>query len=79
MRVLGPDHPDTLASGNNLADTYETAGRLDEAIGLYEQTLSHAVQILGSEHPLVVTILGNLANATRAGKRRGYLGKLFGR
>ena len=27
-RVLGPDHPDTLASGNNLANAYRAAGRV---------------------------------------------------
>ena len=37
LRVLGPNHPDTLASRNNLALAYESAGRLDEAIDLYEQ------------------------------------------
>ena len=26
-RVLGPDHPDTLRSRNNLADAYREAGR----------------------------------------------------
>ncbi len=31
-RVLGPDHPQALASRNNLAGAYQAAGRLDEAI-----------------------------------------------
>jgi len=26
-RVLGPDHPDTLAARNNLANAYQAAGR----------------------------------------------------
>ncbi|WP_152905045.1 tetratricopeptide repeat protein, partial [Xylanimonas cellulosilytica] len=38
--LLGPDHPDTLASCNNLAGAYESAGRLTEAITLYEQVLT---------------------------------------
>ena len=33
-RVLGPDHPDTLTSRNNLAAAYRSAGHLDEAIPL---------------------------------------------
>ncbi|MHB1432908.1 MAG: tetratricopeptide repeat protein, partial [Streptosporangiaceae bacterium] len=37
-RVLGPDHPDTLTSRNNLAGAYESAGRLGEAIPLYQAT-----------------------------------------
>jgi tetratricopeptide (TPR) repeat protein len=34
---LGPDHPDTLTSMNNLAMAYRAAGRLDEALPLFEQ------------------------------------------
>ncbi|WP_332306281.1 tetratricopeptide repeat protein, partial [Actinomyces sp. oral taxon 171] len=30
--MLGPHHPSTLTSRNNLAVTYLDAGRLDEAI-----------------------------------------------
>ena len=39
-RVLGADHPDTLASRHNLADAYVSAGRLGEAIPLLERTLA---------------------------------------
>ena len=38
IRVLGQDHPHTLASRNNLAYAYQEAGHLKEAITLYEQT-----------------------------------------
>ena len=36
---LGPEHPSTLASMNNLALAYQSAGRLAEALPLHEQTL----------------------------------------
>ena len=36
-RVLGADHPDTLATRNNLALAYQVAGRTAEAITLHEQ------------------------------------------
>ena len=36
---LGPDHPDTLGSRNNLANAYRAAGRTAEAIALHEGTL----------------------------------------
>ena len=36
---LGPDHPDTLTSRNNLAAAYLAAGRTAEAITLFEATL----------------------------------------
>jgi Tetratricopeptide repeat len=31
-RVLGADHPDTLATRNNIAAAYQDAGRTAEAI-----------------------------------------------
>ncbi|WP_181725773.1 tetratricopeptide repeat protein, partial [Nocardia gipuzkoensis] len=31
-RILGAEHPDTLTSRNNLASTYQAAGRTAEAI-----------------------------------------------
>ncbi|MFD6217622.1 tetratricopeptide repeat protein, partial [Nocardia salmonicida] len=34
-RILGPAHPDTLASRNSLAYAYESAGRIDAAITLF--------------------------------------------
>jgi len=37
VRVLGPGHPDTLASRNNLGHAYQEAGRVPEAIALFEQ------------------------------------------
>ena len=42
VRVLGADHPDTLASRNNLAAAYQAAGDLGRAIPLFEQTLADA-------------------------------------
>ncbi len=62
-RVLGPEHPDTLASRNNLAGAYESAGKLDLAIPLYEQTLADRERVLGSEHPDTLASRNNLAGA----------------
>jgi tetratricopeptide (TPR) repeat protein len=64
-RVLGPDHPDTLASRNNLANAYRDAGRLDEAIGLHEQALAARERDLGPDHPDTLNSRNNLANAYR--------------
>ena len=49
-RILGPDHPDTLASRTNLASAYRAAGRLAEAITLHEQVLADLERILGPSH-----------------------------
>lgn len=37
-RLLGPDHPDTLTSRNNLAIAYRAVGRDGEADGLETNT-----------------------------------------
>ena len=50
-RVLGADHPDTLATRNNLANAYQDAGRTAEAITLHEQTLADRERVLGADHP----------------------------
>jgi len=66
--VLGPDHPDTLWSRNNLAAAYQSAGRLGEAIALFEQTLADCKRVLGPDHPATPVVRDNLERA-----RRGYL------
>ncbi len=60
-RVLGPDHPDTLASRGNLASSYWSAGRTDEAITLEEAVLADRERILGLDHPDTLTVRANLA------------------
>ena len=49
-QILGPNHPDTLTSSNNLADAYRAAGRLNDAIPLHEETLKARARILGPNH-----------------------------
>ena len=61
--ALGPGHPDALASRNNLAGAYREAGRLDEAIALFEQTLEDRTRMLGPDHPSTLTSRNNLASA----------------
>jgi len=63
VRVLGPDHPGTLGSRNNLALAYEDAGDLGRAIPLYEQALADSTRILGADHPQTNIVRGNLAAA----------------
>ena len=69
IRILGPDHPDTLTILNNLAGAYESAGRLDEAITLYEQVLPNRTRILGEDHPDTLTSRNNLAGAYESAGR----------
>ena len=60
-RMLGPDHPDTLASRNNLAAAYQAAGRAAEAIPLHQQTLAACERVLCPDHPSTLTSRNNLA------------------
>ena len=75
--VLGPDHPDTLTSRNNLAYAHESAGRLDQAIALYEQTLTDSERVLGPDHPSTLTSRNNLAYAHQAAGRSEDATALF--
>ena len=75
--LLGPDHPDTLASRTNLAGAYESAGRLTEAITLLEQVLPDSIRVLGEDHPDTLTSRNNLAGAYYAAGRLTEAIQLF--
>ena len=78
-RVLGPDHPDTLTTRNNLAGAYDSAGRFGEAIELFEQVLDDRVRVLGSDHPDTLTARNNLAGAYDSAGRFGEAIELYER
>jgi serine/threonine protein kinase/tetratricopeptide (TPR) repeat protein len=63
---LGPDHPDTLASKDDLAYAYLHAGKVDQAALLWEEVLPKKKEVLGPEHPDTVQCLNNLAGAYNA-------------
>ena len=67
--MMGPEHPDTLSSRNNLANGYQSAGRNDDAIRLDEQTLEVRERVLGSEHSDTLQSRNNLADGYRAAGR----------
>src|SRR5207253_9707135 len=56
----GPDHPDTLASMNNLANSYAAAGRTQEALQLREETLKLMKAKLGAHHAQTLRSIDNL-------------------
>ncbi|MEI2781231.1 MAG: tetratricopeptide repeat protein [Candidatus Competibacter sp.] len=60
-RALGPDHPATAQSLNNLAELYRKRGRLAEAEPLFERALAIREQALGPAHPDTAESLNNLA------------------
>ena len=67
--ALGPHHPDTLASRNNLAGAYRVSGRLDKAIALHKENLEDSIRVLGTDHPSTLTSRLNLAGAYQAAGR----------
>ncbi len=64
-RVLGEDHPDTLAAMNNLAATRWDLGDFDGARDLHEQALPTRQRVLGEDHPDTLTSMNNLAETRR--------------
>ena len=65
-RVLGEEHPDTLTSMSNLAETLRAQGDLPRARGLQESVLAVRRRVLGEEHPDTLTSMNNLAGTLRA-------------
>jgi tetratricopeptide (TPR) repeat protein len=68
-RVLGADHSQTFRCRDGMASTYEAAGRLDDAIGVHQQTLAARHQVLGKDHPDTIDSCGHLARAFAAAGR----------
>jgi tetratricopeptide (TPR) repeat protein len=59
--VLGREHPDTLASMNNLAQVLVRQGKYEEAEAMNRQTMALKETVLGREHPSTLTSMNNLA------------------
>ena len=74
---LGPDLLGVLASLNNLAGALREAGRLGDAIPLYEKVLADSARVLGDDHPHTLISRGNLAGAYYAVGRLGDAIPLF--
>ena len=69
-RTLGADHPDTLASVNNLAICLQTRGQLKDAEVLHRRALEARERTLGADHPDTLASVNNLAICLKA---RGQL------
>ncbi|MFJ7050046.1 tetratricopeptide repeat protein, partial [Streptomyces sp. NPDC101112] len=59
----GPDHPDTLTSRSNLANSYSDAGSIKKALELRERVLEDRERLLGPNHPDTLGARSNLANS----------------
>src|SRR5206468_7686118 len=49
-RLLGADHPYTLTAWGSLAESYQSAVRVPDAIGMQERVLADRERILGPDH-----------------------------
>jgi tetratricopeptide (TPR) repeat protein len=58
---LGPDHPNTATTLNNLAVLYRSQGKYEQAEPLYLRSVQIYEQQLGPDHPNTATTLNNLA------------------
>jgi serine/threonine protein kinase len=63
---LGPDHPDTLVSMNNLAAAYQVSGQVAKAVPLYEAALEKTKAKLGPDHTATLGSMDSLALAYQA-------------
>src|SRR6266566_4450701 len=60
-QVLGPDHPASATSLNDLAELHQAQGKYEEAEPLYQRALAMRESVLGPEHPDTALSLNNLA------------------
>ena len=61
LQRLGPEHPGTLTSLNNLALVLKSKGAHTGAEPLYRRALEAREPVLGPEHPDTLTSVNNLA------------------
>ncbi|MET7296271.1 FxSxx-COOH system tetratricopeptide repeat protein, partial [Streptomyces griseoloalbus] len=61
VRVLSPDHPDTLATRGNHAHWQAEAGDAVGAAAAYEELLADRLRVLGPDHPDTLSTRSNLA------------------
>ncbi|WP_431918728.1 tetratricopeptide repeat protein [Nonomuraea jabiensis] len=50
-RLLGAEHPDTLAALHTLAHAFEYAGQVMKAAALYQRVAADRARVLGDDHP----------------------------
>ncbi|MCP4359898.1 MAG: tetratricopeptide repeat protein, partial [Chloroflexi bacterium] len=61
-KVLGPEHPDTATSLNNLALLLQAQGDYEGALPYYDRALAIFEAKLGPNHPNTRIVRSNLAS-----------------
>lgn len=70
-RLLGDEHPATLASISSLADLLYLTGDFVEAEELLREALAGMRRVLGDDHPNTISAAGNLGGFLREQQRLG--------
>ena len=63
QRILGPDHPQTLATRGGLAGALLDVGRTEQAIEMLRSLLEDYIRTMGPNHPHTLATRGRLAYA----------------
>jgi tetratricopeptide (TPR) repeat protein len=61
-KALGPEHPSTLDTINNLGGLYADQGRLVDAEAMYNRALAGYEKALGPEHMSTLDTINNLGD-----------------
>ena len=64
-RVLGAEHPDTLAAARNLVSSLSRQGKHAEAEEMQRAVLAVRKRVLGAEHPDTLAAASDMLQATR--------------
>jgi tetratricopeptide (TPR) repeat protein len=78
-KVLGPEHPHTLASMSNFALVLNSQGKYDDAEEMHRRTLGLGERVLGNEHPDTLASLENLADLLRTQGKEGEAEEMYER
>jgi tetratricopeptide (TPR) repeat protein len=68
-QILGPEHPQTIASCSALASAHRASGRFKEAITLAERALASSERVLGTDHADTLAARAHLAAAYHGAKK----------
>ena len=60
LKTLGPDHPRTATTYNNMALVYNNQGEYEKALEWYEKGLEIDLKTLGPDHPSTASTYFNL-------------------
>ncbi|KAE8326165.1 purine and uridine phosphorylase [Aspergillus sergii] len=76
-QVLGPEHPDTLTSMGNVAYTWKSLGKIQDALALMENCVELHRNLLGPDHPDAISSSSTLRDWKRAVPAKDRQSRVF--